>query len=113
MLSGERMGDNNIESPLIFFGMKDLGFSGYKYTWSNKRGDNNIEERLDNALASEEWMDMFPTSHHVGCIILFGIILIIRLFSYMLAMMWGGRIKEFLGSRNFLSSRRNGSMCRF
>lgn len=46
---------------------KDMGYSGYKFSWSNKRGDNFIEERLDSAFANEEWLDLFPSFsvHHV------------------------------------------------
>lgn len=42
-------------------GLKDLGFSGYKFTWSNRRGENFIEEWLDRAFANEEWLDFFPS----------------------------------------------------
>lgn len=42
-------------------GLKDLGFSGYKFTWSNRRGEAVIEERLDCALANDEWLDLFPS----------------------------------------------------
>lgn len=42
-------------------GLKDLGYSGYKFTWSNKYGDNFIEERLDRALATDEWLDLYPS----------------------------------------------------
>lgn len=41
--------------------LKDLGFQGYKYTWSNRRGEDFIEKRLDRALANEEWMDIYPS----------------------------------------------------
>lgn len=41
--------------------LKDLGCFGYKFTWSNRRGDNIIEERLDRALANDDWMDLFPS----------------------------------------------------
>lgn len=42
-------------------GLKDMGCFGHKFTWSNKREDNFIEERLDRAIASEEWLDLFPS----------------------------------------------------
>lgn len=41
--------------------LKDLGCSGYKFTWSNCRGENFIEECLDRALANEDWMDLFAS----------------------------------------------------
>ena len=39
----------------------DLGYSGYDYTWDNKReGDANVQCRLDRATATEPFMSMFP-----------------------------------------------------
>lgn len=39
----------------------DLGFSGPKNTWNNKREDLNfIQERLDRAMANSEWIDQLP-----------------------------------------------------
>lgn len=36
--------------------MRDLGFEGYRFTWSNKRSEqDSIEERLDRALANDPW----------------------------------------------------------
>ena len=52
LFEAEKKGGNACD--IDFCGLKDMGFSGYKYTWSNKRGDDNIEERLDRALATEE-----------------------------------------------------------
>nr|XP_023924073.1 uncharacterized protein LOC112035482 [Quercus suber] len=41
----------------------DLGFRGYKFTWNNKRpGTANTRERLDQAVANKEWLDMFSAS---------------------------------------------------
>jgi hypothetical protein len=38
----------------------DLGFSGSKYTWSNRHSDKNfMEERLDRALGNVEWVSVF------------------------------------------------------
>jgi exonuclease III len=38
----------------------DLGFSGPMFTWSNCReGGHLIEERLDRAIANQEWCDRF------------------------------------------------------
>jgi hypothetical protein len=39
----------------------DLGFSGPKFTWSNKRYDLFfMQERLDRVLANSAWIDNFP-----------------------------------------------------
>lgn len=40
-------------------GLKDMGCSGYHFTWSNRRGDHFIEERLDRVLATDDWLDLF------------------------------------------------------
>jgi hypothetical protein len=42
--------------------MQDLGYSGEIFTWNNRQDDNNhIKERLDRFLASEDWMQTFPS----------------------------------------------------
>lgn len=39
----------------------DVGFKGNMFTWSNNRGGTErIAERLDRALANEEWFRLFP-----------------------------------------------------
>ena len=44
-------------------GFQDLGFSGNKFTWCNGHGEGHtMWERLDRAVGTVEWMDMFPTS---------------------------------------------------
>ncbi|KAF9592580.1 hypothetical protein IFM89_016031 [Coptis chinensis] len=49
---------NNLINDL---GLVDLGFKGPKFTWSNNRriGDH-VLERLDRAMASTEWIALFP-----------------------------------------------------
>lgn len=40
--------------------LSDLGFSGPRYKWNNKRdGKSNIQERLDRFLANDHWRDNF------------------------------------------------------
>ena len=49
------------------YGFLDLGYQGPSFTWTNNRvGDMNWE-RLDRALATPEWLMLFPTTkvHHL------------------------------------------------
>ena len=40
--------------------LQDLGFSGYPYTWSNKRPrEANTQIQLDRGVANKEWMEKF------------------------------------------------------
>lgn len=42
-------------------GLMDLGFSGQKYTWSNKRGINfKIWKRLDRSMVNDTWLESMP-----------------------------------------------------
>lgn len=48
-------------STLLCCGLVDLGFQGNLYTWNNGRpGDAFVQERLDRACASAEWIELFP-----------------------------------------------------
>ena len=41
----------------------DLGFSGNKFTWSRTYSNGGmVWERLDRALGSVDWYDLFPTT---------------------------------------------------
>ena len=51
-------------------GFKDLGFVGGKYTWCNGQGENKtIWERLNKAVATTDWIELFPTTKvvHLEC----------------------------------------------
>ena len=42
-------------------GLVDIGFSGHRFTWSNKRGINHrIWKRLDRALVNDLWLEKMP-----------------------------------------------------
>ena len=42
-------------------GLRDLGYNGPKFTWNYERADGvRIHERLDRALATLEWVRLFP-----------------------------------------------------
>ncbi|XP_042968981.1 uncharacterized protein LOC122301651 [Carya illinoinensis] len=41
--------------------LRDLGFTGYRFTWSNMRvGPDCINERLDRFLANSSWWNSYP-----------------------------------------------------
>ncbi|XP_021715994.1 uncharacterized protein LOC110683896 [Chenopodium quinoa] len=43
--------------------LRDLHFVGPSFTWSNNRADDeNIQERLDRFVATEDWIKLFPCS---------------------------------------------------
>ncbi|KAG5530896.1 hypothetical protein RHGRI_025747 [Rhododendron griersonianum] len=49
------------QSVLSECALMDLEFKGPAYTWSNNQGVGfNIRERLDKALATVEWRELFP-----------------------------------------------------
>jgi hypothetical protein len=61
-------------------GLTDLGYSGYDYTWDNRReGEDNIQVRLDRGTATASFLDIYPltcvehvikeTSDHLALII--------------------------------------------
>ena len=69
LYEGENKGGSACDFPSIigfrdvieYCWVKDLVFSGYMYTWSNKKGEIFVDERLDKALANDAGMDLFPS----------------------------------------------------
>ena len=62
---------NFLKDLLFDLGAVDLGFSGCKFTWWNKRwGKGSIQERLDRAIASFSWKESFPKAavSHLGAV---------------------------------------------
>lgn len=48
-------------SALLFCGLIDLGYSGYRYTWQNGQDEEAfVEERLDRVRATVEWSKIHP-----------------------------------------------------
>ncbi|TXG54182.1 hypothetical protein EZV62_019438 [Acer yangbiense] len=59
----------NFRQVVDDYNLTDLGFTGPKYTWNNKRdGNSNIQERLDRFLANDLWRDKFSNVNvtHLG-----------------------------------------------
>ena len=53
----------SFHDALDFCGIKDLGFNGFPFTWSNRRpGDQNVWIHLDRGVATIDWILRFPTS---------------------------------------------------
>ena len=51
----------NFIDTINFCRLRDLGFIGLKFTWIYHQGDGmQIRERLDRALATPDWVNMFP-----------------------------------------------------
>ena len=53
---------------LDFCRLKDLGYTGFPFTWCNRRpGDHNVWVRLDRGVATVDWLLKFPTIrvHHL------------------------------------------------
>lgn len=68
MFSNEKLGGrvpiahrmNFFRSTMHNCGLEDLGFSGMKFTWFNRRKKRPIFERLDRILANANWLSLFP-----------------------------------------------------
>ncbi|XP_073363662.1 uncharacterized protein [Aegilops tauschii subsp. strangulata] len=74
LLQKEQIGGNprslsqiaNFAECMSDCGLADLGFSGYPFTWDNKRDDSdNIQVRLDRATCNAEFAQLFPTGEVV------------------------------------------------
>jgi hypothetical protein len=69
LTNDEKLGGNPIEpnittsfrNTLGHCDLQDLGYKGYKYTWTNGHQNNLlIKSRLDRFLATQDWISMFP-----------------------------------------------------
>jgi exonuclease III len=59
---------NSFRNILSICDLQDLGYTGNKYTWTNKhQGDSLIFARLDRFIATTEWKNRFPyhINHHL------------------------------------------------
>ena len=53
----------SFRDALDFCQLKDLGFSGFPFTWCNRRpGVHNVRIRLDRGVAIVNWMLQFPST---------------------------------------------------
>ena len=58
----------SFRDALDFCRLKDLGFSGFPFTWCNRRPrDHNVWVRLDRGVATVNWILHFPSTrvHHL------------------------------------------------
>lgn len=58
----------NFVNAINCYGLRDIGFIGPRFTWLYERRDGiQIHEHLDKALATTEWVTLFPTGkiHHL------------------------------------------------
>ena len=70
-IRGSTSAPNFLKELLFDFGAVDLGHSGNKFTWWNKRwGKGAIKERLDCAISCINWRVAFPkgTVFHLGAV---------------------------------------------
>ena len=51
----------NFVKAVNWCGLRDIGFTGPKFTWLYERSDGSqIRERLDRALTTTDWVNLFP-----------------------------------------------------
>ncbi|GAA0150559.1 hypothetical protein LIER_09479 [Lithospermum erythrorhizon] len=78
------MANDNFRQVAEDFGIFDVGFSGFPYTWCNNfTSPHSTRARLDRGLASKDWSDEFPdarllhlssnTSDHLPLLLIKGI----------------------------------------
>ncbi|XP_074308415.1 uncharacterized protein LOC141643244 [Silene latifolia] len=57
---------NNFWDTIDDCGLRDMAFEGYEFTFDNgQEGDTNRQSRLDRAMMSEGWLDIFPYARFV------------------------------------------------
>jgi hypothetical protein len=68
---GSASGTNYLRNLMFELGAVDLGFSGNRFTWHNKRwGNGCIRERLDRGITNILWRSEFPRANvlHLGAV---------------------------------------------
>lgn len=43
--------------------LRDIESCGHPFTWSNKREDGFIEEKLDRCIANSSWWSLYPNAY--------------------------------------------------
>jgi hypothetical protein len=69
--SGSSSASNYLRNLISDLDAVDLGFSGVKFTWCNKRwGKGCIKERLDRGIANSSWRTSYPRASvkHLGAV---------------------------------------------
>ncbi|XP_074265127.1 uncharacterized protein LOC141587551 [Silene latifolia] len=52
---------NNFQAAVDECGLKDVGWEGYMFSFDNgQSGDANRQSRIDRAMSTEAWLDLFP-----------------------------------------------------
>lgn len=42
--------------------LRDIASSGHDFTWSNRRAEGYVEEKLDRCVSTEVWRELFPSA---------------------------------------------------
>lgn len=59
----------NFNETINSYGLRDLGYTGPKFTWNYEMADGvRIHKRLDRVLATLEWINLFPLAklYHIS-----------------------------------------------